>query len=714
MSRRIKHSALFTILLPFLSLLSLLLLPNFAGGGETLLDRLSGRSPGTAGETRKLTDHPDLAKKILPLAKISDAVYSDSGTGKSSSNEANVDYLVAGYVRLASKVEINGFKAALLENLEEPGKYIVVFAGTEDNRDMKANLNISTVPKQYKQALEFTEWAKKYVKKNGGSLELTGHSLGGGLATYAGLKTQTKTTTFNTAPPKPGILRDLAEDQFNDNLVTNIVTEGEFVHGLNLSTLQGTTYTVEGTASGSVSEKIYNTLFDHTITNQIEKIEKVIDDNPDKDEPEEDKPPIVTQNGDGGNDEPEEVEPPIVTQNDDDGIDQPPVEKDEPPIVTQNDGGSADTAGNTNSQPTSPSTKETVWVEDPEKYDFTSETEKWIADNQGQINRDGNQQTRDLLKEVEKPGSGEDDDDNLENLMTKYQPPTGNNKDSEDEKTSSEKSDLVSGFETAPQSGVSGKDDQNKTITGNGPGKEQTEDLAELATEKEKKDQGKFDNLTDAQDKRDEAYKKGWTDAQGGARQDRIEQMKVITDSTKAQQDQDQKALDDQKNQMDKIQSDSNEANEKLVQMQQDFDDKKAIIEQEKLKTITSQPTQPGQGITGNPGSAGVAAGSGISGKWAGTWVLNSPPSCSGKRGKWSGSFFESGGGRVTASINFGFGMFTIPGTVSPSGSFNFNNSEGSIRGSVDGLSISGVANDRTETFCSDSGAQANFMGDKN
>ena len=91
----------------------------------------------------------------------------------------------------------SGFQAHLYRPIDG-GRPILAFAGTDDGLDVVDDLlqGIGLVPRQYDQALELAERVRA---EYGDSVLFTGHSLGGGLATYAGMHTGTETMTFNSA-----------------------------------------------------------------------------------------------------------------------------------------------------------------------------------------------------------------------------------------------------------------------------------------------------------------------------------------------------------------------------------------------------------------------------------------------------------------------------------------------------------------------------------
>ncbi len=93
-----------------------------------------------------------------------------------------------------------GFRAVALKPLDANDKRVIVaYSGSDEGVDWLHNagqaLGLSTG--QYKEAVDF---ANKWKAQAGGSVILTGHSLGGGLASYAAIKTGLHATAVNSAP----------------------------------------------------------------------------------------------------------------------------------------------------------------------------------------------------------------------------------------------------------------------------------------------------------------------------------------------------------------------------------------------------------------------------------------------------------------------------------------------------------------------------------
>jgi hypothetical protein len=94
----------------------------------------------------------------------------------------------------------SGFKAALYQSaFERPPKLVIAYAGTEDKKDIVSDLRqgVGLKDKQYNQAMKLADAVTKRVGKS--AVEMTGHSLGGGLVSAATVVTGTKGYTFNAA-----------------------------------------------------------------------------------------------------------------------------------------------------------------------------------------------------------------------------------------------------------------------------------------------------------------------------------------------------------------------------------------------------------------------------------------------------------------------------------------------------------------------------------
>jgi hypothetical protein len=129
-----------------------------------------------------------------------------------------------------------GFRAAIYENAQ--GDKVVAFAGTRDGKDWFADgtqaLGLPTA--QYREAVELATQAKAAF---GDSVVMTGHSLGGGLASIASVATDSAAVTFNAAGVNDKTLRQLVpgadvgqlKQEASDGLIRRYAVKGEVLTG---------------------------------------------------------------------------------------------------------------------------------------------------------------------------------------------------------------------------------------------------------------------------------------------------------------------------------------------------------------------------------------------------------------------------------------------------------------------------------------------------
>lgn len=132
----------------------------------------------------------------------------------------------------------SGFRAIALKPTDPSDKRTVVaFAGTDpkSGKDWVADVGqgIGFQPKQYKEAVQF---ANKWKATDGNNVILTGHSLGGGLASYASIKTGLHATALNSAPLA---INHLGGNPFSSSVRNNKNITQYYVPGEVLTNIDG-------------------------------------------------------------------------------------------------------------------------------------------------------------------------------------------------------------------------------------------------------------------------------------------------------------------------------------------------------------------------------------------------------------------------------------------------------------------------------------------
>ena len=117
----------------------------------------------------------------------------------------------------------NGLAISVFKN-DETGAYTIAFRGTENGLDWRTNVanGLGAETAQYSSAVDFAVAFQAAFR--GASVSLTGHSLGGGLAAAAGLKTGFATTTFNAAGIGSGIINKYDLGGSSQGNITNYRT----------------------------------------------------------------------------------------------------------------------------------------------------------------------------------------------------------------------------------------------------------------------------------------------------------------------------------------------------------------------------------------------------------------------------------------------------------------------------------------------------------
>ena len=93
-----------------------------------------------------------------------------------------------------------GFRAVALKPVDANDRRVIAaFSGSDEGADWGDNIEqgLGLPTAQYAEAVDF---ANKWKASDGNNVILTGHSLGGGLASYASLQTDLPATAVNSAP----------------------------------------------------------------------------------------------------------------------------------------------------------------------------------------------------------------------------------------------------------------------------------------------------------------------------------------------------------------------------------------------------------------------------------------------------------------------------------------------------------------------------------
>jgi RHS repeat-associated protein len=178
----------------------------------------------------------NITGKVADYARISSDVYNNEGAPKGWSRLSEKDLKAMGLdpeMFYSQKDGKSGFYAALYKN-NETSAYVLAFRGTHDLNDWKTDFKqaLGRETEQYDKAVTLAQSVKNAMPEQSG-LVMTGHSLGGGLASVTSLRTGTIGITFNPAGVhKNTMARHNLDPSKGDHLVSPYIVKGEILDHL--------------------------------------------------------------------------------------------------------------------------------------------------------------------------------------------------------------------------------------------------------------------------------------------------------------------------------------------------------------------------------------------------------------------------------------------------------------------------------------------------
>lgn len=153
--------------------------------------------------------------------------FADGTTWRVDKNQDNGGFFHNGFKAVAMRRVVSdgsgGFKDDPTDN-----RVAVGFAGTDGLNDIDDDIDqaLGQTPEQYEDGLKFTEQVREESSKTCETVTATGHSLGGGIASYVSIETGIPATAINSAP----LTNDkVPDDQNFDNQITQYYAKGEIL-----------------------------------------------------------------------------------------------------------------------------------------------------------------------------------------------------------------------------------------------------------------------------------------------------------------------------------------------------------------------------------------------------------------------------------------------------------------------------------------------------
>lgn len=207
---------------------------------------LSQGEIASSGEAASLTVNSELAKDVLTYALLSDAIYKDR-TGDACFAPINgweplalpkkiIDFPPVQAMPVSTLAVMPRRSSFYAQAFRKGGCVIVAFRGTEltDWGDIKTDVDsfLGGKPEQYQGAINFVEQLQKDGLQGVTNIKLTGHSLGGGLASYVAIHNGLPAAVFNAAGLGRELRKNVAKDMDIANIVRNIDVVGDPVSAL--------------------------------------------------------------------------------------------------------------------------------------------------------------------------------------------------------------------------------------------------------------------------------------------------------------------------------------------------------------------------------------------------------------------------------------------------------------------------------------------------
>ena len=206
--------------------------------GETLaqVDRPAGAQPQV--ELAQLNNTAPPPPSRLELAQMAQAAYNEIGPPQGWSEATATQLAEIGLTpdMLASPTS-EFYAEVYVKEINGQTSYTVAFRGTQSQSDWVANgrQGVGLPTDHYNRALEIGE---NLVVPQGARVSITGHSLGGGLASTAALAAELDATTFNAAGLHQNTIRAAQEIAAADGQLDVPDISAVYVRGDVLSMLQ--------------------------------------------------------------------------------------------------------------------------------------------------------------------------------------------------------------------------------------------------------------------------------------------------------------------------------------------------------------------------------------------------------------------------------------------------------------------------------------------